>query len=412
MTIWLYDPSPHINDYLSPMYFRPMELYANSNRINVRRVESLQGLPKGTVVCNADYLTPGVVADIKNSGGKIVGFSITDSSWVSQVCREGPLLDPIDLMFMLTGVQTVNHGHEMVLDSEMNITLESRRFLPDSDWAVFNAKRLSGRLQSLPYVHAERQPDVPFRDYLTRSQKVLIRGGHHMRRFILALQLQRQGLLDINSGFCTSAYFQDSMNPQFRYCDQCRHDYKQMGQAWHFNPKECLNPCWPKHTEKPNVSELRQWNNRCPCSFINLAHQYLRVSNEAATHLMNARWLPAADHLAMLARISFTSDLKWLFSIYAAQRFWDAAMVGCINFLPSRTADQEYFPAMEPGVHYKVFDERLKNLPAEIQMDEIEYLSISANAFAMYQQWMRPTEYSINTQLIQHIFSKIEEHTS
>jgi hypothetical protein len=346
---------------------------------------------------------------LKNNGNKIVGFSVTDSSYVSQACRSGHDLQNIDLMFMLTGIQKVNEGHEMVVDKDFNIQLEKRQFLPEEDWSVFNSMRIAGRLKSLPYVHWERQPNVEAKPYNLRSQKALIRGGHHMRRFILALKLMEIDRLDINSGFVTSPYFQDDMNPQFRYCDDCRAIWKPGRYYSYWNghsAQKCTNPMF---LNDMNLSDLGAWNNRCPQSFFAAAMKLAGdVRIEDVELLLNARWLSAKDHLEMLARITFTSDLKWLFSIYAAQRFWDAAMVGCINLLPIRTMDQDYFPTIANGDHYWSFTEDFSVIEQESQINEAEYNHISKSTLALYDQWMRPTDYAINTNLLKHIFNCIE----
>jgi hypothetical protein len=389
-----------------------MREYANRNGIPLTDAVTLTGVKNSIVCCLSDYLEPDVVAMLKNNGNKIVGFSVTDSSWVSQCCREAKHLQNIDLMFMLTGIQKVNEGHEMIVKPDFTIGLEKRTFLPGEDWEVFNRMRLEGRLQSLPYVHAERQAHVEARPYNQRSQKVLMRGGHHMRRFILALKLIEIDRLDINSGFVTTPYFQDDMNPQFRYCDECRETWRMNKRyPWNNHTRTC---CTNEHarTFPPNLSDLGAWNNKCPQSFYDAAHSLAKVDPAALALLLNARWLPQREHLEMLARITFTSDLKWLFSIYAAQRFWDAASVGCINVLPARTADQDYFPVMNPHEHYLYYSEELDRLGYEFEIGENEYNVISKNAKELYDSWMRPSDYIINTNLLRHIFSKIEEHTA
>jgi hypothetical protein len=394
------------------MYFDQMEKYSKASSIELLRIGTITEAANCAFICNADYLTPENISILKNNGCKIVGFSVTDSSWVSQCCREAKHLQNIDLMFMLTGIQKVNTGHEMIVNLDFSIGLELRQFLPDEDWVTFSSMRESGRLQSLPYVHAERQPQVEARPYSTRNQQVLIRGGHHMRRFILALKLMEIGRLDCNSGFVTEAYFQDSMNPQFRYCDDCRSIWKQRKMYPVVSGNgggHCQNPEWPETGWK--LSDLGAWNNRCPESFYRVASQFNSESS-SVEKLMNARWLTQQQHLEMLARITFTSDLKWLFSIYAAQRFWDAASVGCINLLPSRTADQDYFPKMEAGVHYQIFDEHLAGLEGDSTITETGYNNISRNSKALYDDYMRPTNYAIGTPILKHIFNKIEEHTA
>jgi len=407
----LYDPKPTIHDYLTPLYLDQMEKYAKSNGIEFLRIGTLTEAASCIFICNADYLSPESVSILKNNGCKIVGFSVTDSSWVSQCCREARHLQSIDLMFMLAGLQKVNGGHEMVVNPDFTIGLERRQFLPEEDWQVFKSMREAGRLQSLPYVHAERQLNVEARPYSTRNQQVLIRGGHHMRRFILALELMAIGKLDCNSGFVTEPYFQDSMNPQFRYCDDCRETWKRSRSYRHdFNSGVRLG-CTNPHGEPLNLSNLGEWNNKCPQSFYHAATKFWSDS-AAVEKLMNARWLTQQQHLEMLARITFTSDLKWLFSIYAAQRFWDAASVGCINLLPRRTADQDYFPAMKPDVHYMTFEEDFRSLSTDMIISEGIYNEISRNAKAIYDDYMRPTDFAIGTPILKRIFDKIEEHAS
>lgn len=130
----------------------------------------------------------------------------------------------------------------------------------------------------------------------------------------------------------------------------------------------------------------------------------------AVAALLNSKWLSSEDHLKLLARITFTTDLKWLFSIYAAQRFWDAAMVGCLNILPRRTNDQQFWPEMNPGEHYLTFSEDLQTLPLEFEVDEKTYSEVSANAKALYDSYMKPTEFAIGTPILERIFSQIERH--
>lgn len=407
MKIYIYDPTPSVNEYVSKLWFPQMVQYALKNGHLVTVSESLEQC-RDTACLNATLLTPDNIAILKGNGCKVVGFSCTDSSYVDQSCREAKHLQNIDLMFMLTGIQKTNVGHEMVVDKDFNIALEKRQFLPEDDWKVFHEMHQAGRLQSLPYVHWEKQVEVPSQPYHARSQKALIRGGHHMRRFILALKLMEIDRLDINSGFVTEPYFQDGMNPQFRYCDECR-------EIWKRNKKypassgnggaKCCNPEWGQ--DGWQLSNLGAWNNRCPESFYRVSDKFSGDRGKVE-NLMNARWLPQRDHLEMLARITFTSDLKWLFSIYAAQRFWDAAMVGCVNLLPRRTIDQEYFPHMEEDVHYRTFVEDFHNLDEQSALSETWYSDISKAAKALYDDYLRPTDYAIGTPILRHIFDHIE----
>lgn len=411
MKLVLYDPSPPANLYLSRMYFLPMLSYAQDNKIKIEVVSDITNLRDAVLLVAADYLDGDTVDRLKANGCKTVGFSISDSSYPVHACNFSRIFTKIDLLFMVTGLQTKNEGSEFVIDKDFNVVLETRKFMPDYEWHWFNGMRDAGRLQSLPYVHWHEQAQVPSQPYSQRSQKALIRGGHHMRRFILALFLTRDGLLDTNSGFVTKDYFKEEMNPQFRYCDPCRIAFKQQNAALYhpYSPRKpaCRAPEW----NPEGGNDLGRWNNCCPDAFFGIAERFMErhgmIAPPVLEKLLNARWLSQEEHLGLLGRITFTSDCKWLFSIYAAQRFWDAAMMGCINFLPSRTMDQEYFPRMTAGQHYLTFDEKMDDLGMDMDLTEGSYRHISENARQLYDEWMRPTKYAIGTKLLEHIFERI-----
>lgn len=422
MKIYIYDPKPYLNEYVSKLWFPQMVQYALKNGHLVTMADSLEQC-RDAACLNATLLTPESIAILKNNGCKVVGFSCTDSSYVDQSCRAGGILQTVDMLFMLTGIQKVNSGREMIVKPDFTIGLEERQFLPEEDWKVFHEMHQAGRLQSLPYVHWERQVHVDAKPYALRSQKALIRGGHHMRRFLLALKLMEIDRLDINSGFVTTPYFQDEMNPQFRYCDKCRAIWKthkcypefavndMMGCTNEMHRGTC-NMEVERRKDYLDVSDLGRWNNKCPESFYAFAREF-GTDSALCGRLLNAQWLNQKAHLEMLARITFTSDLKWLFSIYAAQRFWDAAMVGCVNLLPRRTGDQDYFPVMNPGEHYWTYSEDFSDLGDTLHaFEERHYVNVSREAKALYDNFLRPTDYAIGTPILKHIFSSIEQFAS
>lgn len=414
--IVFHDPhnGPNCHEYLTKIFFKGMRQWMLANNRATIDEDVLEKTRNSTVVVSADYLDLDSIAKLKDNGCKIVAFSCTDSSYISQGCREAAEMANIDLIFALTGIQKVNEGHEMVVDQDFNITLEKREFLPEDDWIVFNNMRKMGRLQSLPYVHWTKQPDIPPRPYSERSQRVLIRGGNHARRFVLALMLMRKDLLDTNSGFVTAPYFAEDMNPQFRYCGPCRERYRADKRATVGGVlPDCTSPArWGDAGSWE--TELGKWNNACPRSFYWLAEQFEKrhgpIDFLALEKLLNAQWFPAKDHLEMLAKITFTSDLKWLFSIYAAQRFWDAAMVGCVNLLPARTQDQDFFPVMNSGHHYTIYPDDCSILENCTVINEGHYNAISKSARALYTEWIQATDYALNTNLLRHIFETIERH--
>lgn len=410
MRFHVYNPPPG-NQYCTEMFLGPLRSYAAARAVEIAEGNDITQA-RGIVLTLSDNLTPENISILKNNGCKIIGFNVTDSCYVSQACRSGEVLKNIDLMFMVSGVQKVNIGDDIAVDESFSVHLVPKRFLPAEDWDVFNAMRLQGRLQSLPYVHWHRQPHVDPMPYSQRSKKVITRGGGHSRRFILALNLMRLGKLDSNSAFMLSAYFDPNMNPQFRYCGECQRKFKGY---YHYEPPltrgECNSPA-PWGGDSLGLSDLSPWNNRCPKSFFWLAERFnaLRggINMREIERMCNGRWLSADDHLRILARMLYTTDLKWIFSIYAPQRFWDAAMVGCINFLPRCTVDQDYFPPMYENVHYKTYREDMSSLSADMEISEKEFNDIGQATKRLYDDYMRPTGYPINTNLLAHIFRQIE----
>jgi len=101
--------------------------------------------------------------------------------------------------------------------------------------------------------------------------------------------------------------------------------------------------------------------------------------------------------------------LKWEHSIFMPQRFWEAASAGCINILPLRTINQEYFPRVKPGEHYLVFEEDFRNLDLAFQIDEQGYNHAAGEMRRIYDQWIQPTTYPINTNLLNHIINEIRK---
>lgn len=401
--IAIYDPIPHGNAYAT-FFLNALRAYTT-----IGTVHELSEARNCTLLLLSDYLKPEVILMLKNNGCKIVGFNVTDSSYISQVCRYASELPLVDLMFMVSGIQRTNDGHEIELDPDCSVRLQPRQFLEPEYWAVFDKMREDGKLHSLPYIHWDKQPGITPQPYRLRSQKAFIRGGGHMRRIILALKLMSRDLLDVNSGFMLRPYFSDDMNPQFRFCDGCRARYKRDGRfvfSMETSTSECNSPA-PWKTENP-FDNLSMWNNRCPESWANLAIRFKQGANMRIwEHMLNASWLSAEQHLGMLSRITMTSDLKWIFSIYAPQRFWDGAMAGAINVLPSRTKDQDYFPEMSPGQHYLTFKEDMQSLEQDFHIEETGHERISEQARRLYEKWIRATDYPINTNLLHHMMERI-----
>lgn len=410
MNLYLYDPSPVGNEYAT-FFFKAMRAYGSANGMAIRDLTNLDEAKNCTVIVLTDHLSEARITNLKNNGSRIIGFNVTDSSYISGAIRYAPSLALVDVIFMLSGIQKENSAKETTVDSDFNVTLVDRQFLEPEAWSVFDYLRRSGRLQSLPYVPWTRIPDVPREPFHRRSQKVIMRGGGHALRFILALCLLRVDKLDPNSGFILHPYFADDMNPQFRYCSQCRSDYKTLHKAIPISgpPKTCTSPAY--NGEFWSFSNLGHWNNRCPRSFFWMAEQFSKrygaVDMAIVEKILNARWLHPAEYMKMLARITFTADLKWTHSIYAPQRFWEAAACGCINVMPNRALTQEYFPQMKAGQHYMLFDEHLTNAQFFFSVHEDTHRDITDAARQLYDQWIAPTAFAINSNLLAFIFERI-----
>lgn len=409
--IALHDKQSGSHDYLTQLWFRSLLAYLMDQGIPVKLISNLDQPVSDTVITDCDYLTPETVNRLKNNGCKVVGFNMVDSSHLSQACRDNP--QHIDLIFSLTGIQKTNVGKEFVIDKEFNVSLEDRKFLPSEQWERFDRMRSEGRLLSLPYVHWAAQPSIPRLPWEDRANTVLIRGGAHFRRVVLALFLIRAGRLDSASGFPLKDYFAETMAEQFRFCKECqlnfwgeqRYPYRRIDKR----PNECTSPAeWGGEL---NLENTGHWNNRCPASFYWLAKKFSERHGEigaaALESIFNVKWENPETALKMLGRVRFTADLKWLHSIYAAQRFWDAAIAGTVNFLPERTNDQEYFPALVDGEHYITFKEDFSNLEEALDISQEQHEHISANCYNLYSEWIRPSQYSINTKLLQWITYRI-----
>lgn len=411
--IVIHSPKQPMHDYLNVMYFAPFRKYATDQGLDVSEQQDIREMRNCTAFVDTEYLSADAVAILKNNGCKIVGFNLVDSSYIAAPLRDHP--EDCELIFSITGLQTTNIGHELEFDDNFQPKLVERRFLPEDQWAVFNMLRMTGRMLSLPYVHWEKQPEPGHLPFGEKNGKVLVRGGAHLRRVTLAFFLMRAGLLDENSGLPLKNFFSDRMNSGQQFCDECRSRYHRSGNRYIFHSSAHSDQCssmaeWGG--DRINLQHTGAWNNRCPRSFYWLAEKFAEhhgpISPAIVEDLFNAEFVSVEDHQRMLRRASFTADLKWIHSIYAAQRFWDAAICGTVNLLPSRTMDQEYFPALKVGEHYTTFFEETAPCTDQSLMGKEYYNHIVNNCWSLYAQWIRPTDYAVSTNLLAHILERVQ----
>lgn len=406
MNLAFFDPLPWRNQYASQMFMQPLFNYARDRGVPVKQAGALVPEHGWAHICNADYLTPAVVQHFKDCGCRIYGVNCIDSAYPSETLR-GPHLADVTKLFMVSGVQNTNFSEATVIDPDFTIRAERRQFLPDDEWAVFYAMRCAGRILPLPYVPWEPIQSVPRVPFPSKRPTVLFRGGNHLLRFVTFLMALRNGCADGRSGFQTRAYFADDMNPQFRYCDECRRRFRVRDyyQYTPYIPPNCQSEA-PWGGDSVDMSVPGRWNNRCPQSFYWLSEQFAKrhgpIDMQAVERVLNHHNEREYDHLEAIAGVRFYAECKWEFSIHMPQRFWEAAAVGTLSLLPRRAADQDYFPHfLSPSL----FSNDLSDVSAD--MHESTYRQSVEETHEIYQKWIAPTKYVISTALLEHMLKEI-----
>lgn len=406
-----YDPPAGRNDYLTRMFFGPMQEWARHNAIHFNDCPDLDSAKNVNVAVLTDHLSEERIQRLKNNGCIISAFNVTDSSFFHNAIRYAPSIELIDRIFMLSGLPLINESTDFVVEPDFTIKQVPCPFLPQNEWEIYKRMLDAGKLLSLPYVPWNPLPDVTWVPFANRSQKVLIRGGGHSRRIILAMFLMLIDKLDCNSGMVLFPYFAENMNPAFRFCDPCRASFNTRYAPYAVDTtRPCNSPAYAGNG-KWDLSNLGFWNNRCPNSFYWMAdrfqERYGPINHKDIETLFNGKWMVDEEHQRLLARITFTSDLKWIHSIYTPQRYWQGALAGSVNLLPKRTNDQRLFPDLKDGDDYITFDETFDDLSAVLNISEEQYNHISANARRKYDQWIRPTQHDISTNLIRYIYDSM-----
>lgn len=414
MKLCIYDPGfPNgANEYVSKMFFAPMCNYGAEEGHDIAFTDSLVPEAGTTLICNADHLNAERIQWFHDNSCPLIAFSCIDSAWLAESIRTIREARLVKKIFMVTGIQNTNISHATVFHADGSITAEPRQFLPDDLWKLFNAMRLEGRLQSLPYVPWRKlnaPAPIPFAE---KRPTVLFRGGNHFLRVVAFYVALSKGCADPRSAFQTNYYFADNMVEQFRYCQSCRNIWKGNGGRYPFYSGQLPSECNSEAITSGNLFKVPGfWNNRCPQSFYWLAEQFEthhgNIDHQAVEDALNGVLEPGGAHMEAIAGARFYADAKWEFSINMAYRFWEAASVGTVNLLPQRAADQDYFPQMFAGEHFSTFKNDMSDLSAEA--GAMEYQAIANQAQELYQRWMNPEKHAISNSLLGHIFSQIIE---
>jgi hypothetical protein len=411
MILGFYDPEPFANDYVSRVFIASMRQYAHDRGVAYKNVERLVPETGVGVVCNADYLTDEILIHFRDNGCPLYAFSCIDSAYLSEAIRNTPFANLCRRIFMVSGVQTTNVSNGLVVAPDMTISEQPRTFLPAHKWSVFDQMRRDGILQSLPYVPWHKFPEIDSVPFAAKNPSVLFRGGNHFFRVLMYFHAVRKKIDDHRSGFQTRPYFDETMNPLFRYCDRCRKIQRDIRSfpfiaGRHEKDDKCTSPAPWGDNQMRDFSVTGLWNNRCPESFYWLARQFEKrygaLDHGHIQAAFNHIDQEPYDHLGVIARTRFYADAKWEFSINMAQRFWEAASVGTVNLLPLHANDQDYFPILKDGEHYVTCADDFSDISAEIDGDK--YRQIAHNAHEAYKRWIEPTTYPISTGLLEHIY--------
>jgi hypothetical protein len=421
MKIFVHDEGS--NEYLSKMFWTPLVAYAGTAGLSISYTSDADSICDAMVVVHGDRLPPERIQRIKDNGNKLCVFDVNDSSYFSSAYIHSPEQHLIDLIFKISGVPKRNEVNEMNLDRNFQIQVSREKYLPDPQWEEFDKIRRSGRIKPLPYVlwNPLVPHGTPNRPATARSGKVLIRGGNHFWRVVLAFRLMQEGLLDERSAFATAPYFKPEMERRFQFCESCIREKQIHGKSrYHteLRPHECTNPkaCWHLEGEffgGPMFGrhEHGLWNNRCPHSFFHLAKEFERcrgpLDHPFIERLFNGDMKDVSEFVEDLSQASFAGDAKWLNTINLPPRFWEAASVGTVSLYTARTDDQDYWPHVTAGEHYMTYHEDMLDFGIrDISPERYEEVSIAIHG--LYNDKMRPAEYAISNALLEYMVDSIK----
>lgn len=396
------------NDLASRKYFAAIRQYGDATGHYIAPIADIDVVAECTVICNAEQLKPERIMSLKERGNRIISLDVNDSSYPNMAYERSQEMYLIDLIFKVSGIQQINSSKELSVDNDFNFSVVDEQFLPDEWWDIYHQMDLEGRLIPLPHVPWEA-PHVTVKPYYQRSGKVLLRGGCQIYRFLTFLKAVQKGISDPNSSFASSVYFEESMNPQFRFCEECRTQKKD----WNASPHSgCSSPAkWGESFDLSTRFEANRWDNKCPRSFMWLTEQFEKnhglLESTVIQKALFGHYDSLHDFMQVLGSSTFYADFKPIFSIYCPPRFWEAANAGTINLLPSRTKDQRHFPEVREGEHYMAFYEDLSCLDSEI--DSSTFGSITSNAKDIYETWIRHDRFPISERLCRHIMEPIEK---
>ena len=323
-------------------------------------------------------------------------------------------MELIDIIFKISGLQNKRFGYEVSIGDDLNFGLEERQYMNEQQWVIYCKMREQNRIHSLPYLLWEAFPDRKVA-YSDKIKKVLIRGGNHFYRYILMLNLLKLGAIDCNSNLGVRDYFSLQMHENHRFCDSCIEEHtkkKEISYEYYLTHKyNCNNKFIHWQGEIPLGFfhiDIGSWNNKCLPLFYWLAdkieEKHGPLDKVLLQQILNGWRLEGAAFTDLIARYLLYADLKWIHSIYAPPRFWEATAMSTINLVPSRTNDQDYFPAIFDNEHYISFKEDFSDLQSVLKkVTEADYNRITNNCLDLYREWIKPGRYRVPDRLLNYI---------
>lgn len=427
MKIVIYDQSP--NTYLATYYYQPLFSYLKDLGRDVELVDkNLTSISNSKLIIDVANLgntypvSDNALIDIlKNNGNELYCFDINDHSSLGFSDVD---ISKIDFLFKIAGIQESDYCNDLLIDNDLTYRLESKAFYPIDSINYNNYKKLKNdkKIMSVPYImnDIDENPGV---GYEGRIKKCLVRGGTHFKRVHLFFNLLQKDLADENSAFNIKGY-------QHMMCEACKNrtynnkDYTYNEYKTINNFDSCVNPAVKWWHNPPNVNwdgEVNDqifnksrwaWNNRCFPQYYWLMDKftarYGHLDSGKVSQVLNSPSIGSREFNGILGRYMFYGDFKWIFSIYAPQRFWHAARCKNINLLPERAAAQSYFPEMTENNHFICFKEDFSDLEKIKNVSKEQYEHITNNCWDLYQKYMKFGKYKLSENLMNEIIKRIE----
>jgi hypothetical protein len=199
-----------------------------------------------------------------------------------------------------------------------------------------------------------------------------------------------------------------------QYCDDCKKAFREQGAVtYDWIDKHPNSLCRLKNWEYDFMKNCGRWNNSCLPRYLDTAK--LLAEKNGMDLGMVERALNGSfvnDYrTTILNKYLFYGDHKWIHSIYAPPRFWEAAEAHTVNFVAERVNDQIYFPPMQDGEHYLTYKEDFSDIDKIMDVTKEEYEYLANNCFRLYTDWIKPDRFRTSTNLLQYILNVMENGT-